>query len=96
MLKSNYASLKSKGLRLISISGDVDRQVFANTSSAFPWPDKYCDGKGVSDGNFRSFSVVGTPTLYLLDSGGRVLAKMADVNALLEKMRELEVGSAGK
>lgn len=68
-----YTSLREKGIRLITISADQSEQVFRNSSSAYLWPDKYCDYKGISGINFKNYAVSGTPTLVLLDKSGKIV-----------------------
>ena len=70
MLKANYPLIKEKGYRIISVAADSDTQVFRNTADAYPWQDKYCDGKGFAGDDFRNYGVTGTPTFYVINQNG--------------------------
>lgn len=83
-LKGNYKDLTSKGLRIISISADIDEQIFKNTSFQFPWADKYCNLDGMGGMNFKNYAILGTPTMFLLDQHGVIIKKMATVKELLK------------
>ncbi|MFT4073759.1 MAG: thioredoxin family protein [Dysgonamonadaceae bacterium] len=84
-LKANYPLLKEKGYEVVSVSADADKQIFLNTAETFPWKGKYCDGKGFSGADFRNYSVMGTPTFYVIDENGTVqgrYARLADAGVL--------------
>jgi thiol-disulfide isomerase/thioredoxin len=86
-LQGNYKALADKGIRIISLSADTDEQVFKNTSSAYPWKDKYCNFDGLSGSNFKNYAVIGTPTMFLLDSKGIILEKMASMEQVLNSLQ---------
>jgi alkyl hydroperoxide reductase subunit AhpC len=83
-LKTNYKDLVAKGIKIISISGDLDPDAFTNTAASFPWAAKYRDVEGMNGVNFKSYAVIGTPTLFLLDSKGIIVSKMATITEVLE------------
>lgn len=85
-LPGQYATLKEKGVRIVTISADENEQVFKNASSQYPWADKYCDFEGKAGINFKNYAVIGTPTMYLLDSKGIILAKLATAEELFKLM----------
>lgn len=87
-LKSNYQDLVSKGIKTISIAGDTDQAAFTKSSYEFPWINKYCDLEGMNGINFKNYSVMGTPTMFLLDSKGIIIEKIATVEKLLAWMKE--------
>ncbi len=76
-LKGNYKLLQDKGYTIITISADVDAQVYKNTSTSFPWSDKYCDLKGHDSPDFQNYGVIGTPTMYLIDKSGIIQGRYA-------------------
>jgi thiol-disulfide isomerase/thioredoxin len=82
-LQGNYKNLSSKGVKIITISADTDDQVFKNTSNQYPWKDKYCDLHGINGVNFKNYAVIGTPTMFLLDSKGIIIEKIATIEQLL-------------
>ena len=77
---------QKEGIRLISLSADTDRKVFQDAAHGHPWPDKYCDERGFRGTNFERYGVAGTPTLFLLDGGGRIVLRTADLSEVLEKV----------
>jgi peroxiredoxin len=79
-LKQHYAALQKKGIRVISISVDEDKTVFEYHSAGFPWPDKLCDFKGFDGEILRDYSVLGTPTFYLIDKEGNILDRQAQLH----------------
>jgi thiol-disulfide isomerase/thioredoxin len=83
-LKTNYKDLVAKGFRILSISADTDETVFKDTSSQQPWTDKYCDFAGTDGVNFKNYAVIGTPTMYVLDSNGIIETRVATVKELLD------------
>jgi thiol-disulfide isomerase/thioredoxin len=87
-LQGNYKNLSSKGLKIITISADTDDQVFKNTSNQYPWKDKYCDLHGINGVNFKNYAVIGTPTMFLLDSKGIIIEKIATIEQLLAWSKE--------
>jgi peroxiredoxin len=87
-LKTNYKVLVAKGIKIISIAGDLDPAAFTKTAASFPWAAKYCDVEGMNGINFKNYGVIGTPTMYVLDSKGIIVSKMAtfaDVLAFVNK-----------
>lgn len=76
-LKDNYPLLKEKGYEVVSVSADMNRETFDNTSASFPWKQKHCDLQGISGTDFRNFGILGTPTIYLIDENGIVQGRYA-------------------
>jgi thiol-disulfide isomerase/thioredoxin len=83
-LVGNYKKMVIKGIKIISIAADTDEKVFKDTSLPHPWPYKYCDFGGLNGINFKNYAVIGTPTMYIIDSKGIVLSKMATVKEVLD------------
>jgi len=82
-LKTNYKDLVAKGIKIISIAGDVDPAAFTSTAASFPWAAKYRDVEGMNGVNFKNYAVIGTPTMYILDSKGVIVQKPATVEELV-------------
>lgn len=82
-LKKNYQSLVAKNLKIISLSADTEESVYQKTIAEFPWSDNYCDFKGISGVNFKNYGVLGTPTMFLLDSKGIIIKKIATIDELI-------------
>ena len=83
-LKDNYPLLKEKGYEVVSVSADVDKNIFENTAGSFPWKDKYCDLQGFQSPDFENFGIIGTPTFYVIENGivqGRY-ARLEDMEKL--------------
>jgi peroxiredoxin len=83
-LTDNYKKIVNKGIKIVSIAGDTDEKVFKDTSLPHPWADKYCDFEGTKGINFKNYAVIGTPTMYILDSKGIILSRLATITEVLE------------
>ncbi len=83
-LTDNYKKMVSKGIKIVSIAADTDEKVFKDTSLPHPWADKYCDFEGTKGINFKNYAVIGTPTMYILDSKGIILSRLATITEVLE------------
>ena len=83
-LKSNYQDLVVKGIKIVSIAADTDHNTYKTTAASFPWKAKYCDGQGMNGINFKNYAVMGTPTMFLLDSKGIIIEKIATVEQLMK------------
>jgi len=86
-LPGNYENLKKKGVRIIAISADTDEQIFKNRAKDFPWKDTFCDHEGKEGVNFRNYGAVGTPTIFLIDRFGKIEAKMAGLDEVLDRLK---------
>ncbi|GHV18639.1 hypothetical protein FACS1894169_15450 [Bacteroidia bacterium] len=84
-LKRKYKLLTDNNIRVITISADVDRDVFVETATNFPWADKFCYFKGFDGENFRNYGIVGTPTFILTDKDGIVRGRYAQLRELLKE-----------
>lgn len=72
-----YRHLQEKGYRVISISAGLDGKTAGHPKETFPWTDQLCDPAGFEGDNFRNYGVVGTPTIYLVDSAGIIRGRYA-------------------
>lgn len=88
-LKSNYEDVVAKGIKVITFAADIAQETYKTTAASFPWRDNYCDGQGMSGTNFKNYSVMGTPTMFLLDSKGVIIEKIATVEQLLLWMQKV-------
>jgi thiol-disulfide isomerase/thioredoxin len=68
-LEKQYALLHNSGIRVVSVSADVDERVYAYHSRSFPWPDKLCDYKGVTGENFTAYAITAMPTFFVIGNG---------------------------
>ncbi len=87
-LKTNYKDLVAKGIKIISIAGDLDPSAFTKTAASFPWATKYRDVEGINGVNFKNYAIIGTPTLFLLDSKGVIVQKPATAEELMAWMEK--------
>ncbi|MFV5686510.1 peroxiredoxin family protein [Flavobacterium sp. GB2R13] len=85
----HYKEMVAKGFRIITIASDTDEKIFKDTSMPHPWADKYCDFKGAEGINFKNYGVIGTPTMYVLDSKGIIVSKMATLTNVLDFVKKL-------
>ncbi|MFV0311995.1 MAG: peroxiredoxin family protein [Dysgonomonas sp.] len=78
-LINDYPKLKKQNIRIVSISSDTNKDVFAGDVKRFPWPDsdKLCDYKGFAGINFVRYGIMSTPTFFLLDEKGAVIKRYA-------------------
>jgi thiol-disulfide isomerase/thioredoxin len=82
-LINNYEQLKEKGVRIIAFSADEDEQLFQTKLSWQPWPDVFCDYKGMKGDNFKNFGILGTPTLIIMDQKGMIKSRVAKARDVL-------------
>ncbi len=87
-LNTNYKDLVAKGIKIISIAGDLDPAAFTKTAASFPWAAKYRDVGGMNGVNFKNYAVIGTPTMYIIDSKGIILSKMATITEVLDFVKK--------
>lgn len=87
--KKQYELYHDKGLQIVSISADAKEADWlkALEEEQLPWPNDIDGDKGIC----KLFKVQFYPTVYLLDSEGRVLASNDDARgeALQKKLAEL-------
>lgn len=84
-LPGNYELLKTRGIRIVSISADKDEAVFKSKLDNFPWKkDAFCDYEGIKGKNFMNYAVSGTPTMFLLDKTGKIILRTAVLKEVLE------------
>lgn len=87
-LIAEYKLLKNKSIRIISISSDIDKQIFTNSSKPYLWPDNYCDLDGIHGVNFKNYGVIGTPTLFVLDNKGIIVLKPTTIDEFMKWVRK--------
>ncbi len=85
-LPGNYPYITKKDVHIIAISSDTDEKVFRERSKDFPWKDTYCDYEGKAGINFRNYGVSATPTIFLVDKSGKIEAKMASLQEVLNRL----------
>ncbi len=74
-LKIFYTQWKSNyDLEIVLISLDTDKEKYAAFTKDFPWINS-CDYKSWESEAVRAYYVFGTPTMFLLDAAGKILAK---------------------
>lgn len=86
-LPKNYDFLKTKKIRIISIAADENQEQFNTTANKLPWSDKYFDYGGLIGLNFKNYAILGTPTIFLIDDLGKIEAKLANLNEVLELLK---------
>ena len=75
--------LEEKRIRIITITSASDKEEFLKEVTPFPWKDKIMDNTDYNKSFFRSFGIIGTPTLFLIDSDNIVQGKYSTIDALL-------------
>jgi len=58
-------------------------KIFKRSKLAFPWEDTFCDFKGMLGVNFRSYAVLGTPTLVLINAKGIIELRTSKLDEVL-------------
>lgn len=74
-LKEHYQQLHEKGVQIISIASDTDKKIAQTNLDIFPWREKLCDLKGFEGENFKTYGVIGTPAIFVLDSNKKITGK---------------------
>jgi peroxiredoxin len=83
-LTDNYKVLKEKGIEVVSIAADHDKNTFENSSKNFLWQKKLCDFNGFGGDNFSNYAIIGAPTMYMIDKEGIIMGKYASVKEIIE------------
>lgn len=78
-----YPLLKDKKIRVITVTSAPDKDEFVKEVNPFPWNDKVMDNPDYNKSLSKSFGIIGTPTLFLIDSNNTVQGKFSTVDALL-------------
>lgn len=78
-LDRNYDKLKAKGVRVVTISADVDLDAFEKKIAKYPWVDKICDYQSFNGINFKRFGIAATPTMFLINKDGVVVDQFSNL-----------------
>lgn len=78
-LATHYDQLTAKGVRIVTISADGNKESFEKNSEKYPWADKLCDYQSFSGVNFKRFGIAATPMLFLIDKNGIVINQFASL-----------------
>ena len=81
-LTTVYPQLQEKNIRVVSIAGDMEKELYEKESQDFPWQDKLCDLKGIAGANFSNYNVAATPSFFLIDSNRKLLGQFYTVSDL--------------
>lgn len=80
VLQKRINFFKQNNVRIVSISGALDKEEFNSESKNFGWSDKLCDLRGFAGQNFMNYGITGTPTLFLIDRDNIIIKRFALVN----------------
>ena len=83
LLSVNYQVFKEKGIEIVSIAADFNKDTFEKICKDLPWPTKLCDFKGFAGENFSNYSIMGTPTFFLIDNAGIIQGKYAGAGEIM-------------
>lgn len=78
-INNNIDFFKNNKVRIISISGDTDRDSFEKEKKNLLWPDKLCDYKSFGGANFQNYGIVATPIIFLLKDNNLVIGRFSSV-----------------
>ena len=76
-----YAKWKSKGVDVIFIALEDDRNAFIDFAQSFPFLS-YADGKKWDGKIVNDYYVFSTPTMFLLDSDREIILRPSSVNQM--------------
>jgi peroxiredoxin len=94
-LKPYYENWKkTDDVEVVFVSLDQDNKAFSNFTTDFPWVSS-CDYKSWEGQAVKDYCVFATPTMYLLDSNQKVVAKPVSAGHL-EAILEMRRGSESK
>jgi len=78
-LRGNYQMLQEKNIRVISVSADMNEEVYRKNADLFPWQQKIYDSNGPGGVNFKNYNVMGTPMFFWVDDKGVVVGRYSSV-----------------
>jgi peroxiredoxin len=93
LLKELYAKFHDRGLVIISVSIDDDREMFerALKKADLPWRQVF-DGQGTKGPLVQLYNARAVPVSFLIDAEGRIAAKVTvgpqlrdEISKLMEK-----------
>jgi len=76
-----YQKWKSKGVEVVFISLDTDKEVFKNFTSVFPFISM-CDFKKWDTQSAKDYYVFATPSLFLLDKNQKIILRPNSVKQI--------------
>lgn len=80
-ISQKYSTWKQKGVEVIFVSLDVDKNAFKTFSKDFPFIST-CDYKKWDGNTVNSYYVFATPTLFLLDRNRKIMLRPNNVQQL--------------
>lgn len=89
-LEANYRFYEDKNVRVVTLSGALDKDEFEEEKKLFCWEDSLCDYKGFAGENFLAYGIISTPMIYLLDSKGVVMKRFALISDVEVFIRGIE------
>jgi peroxiredoxin len=81
-LLPRYEELKSKGVEVVFISLDTDKQEFQKFSAKFPFLSS-CDYKKWESQVAKQYYISSSPTFFLLDKRNKILARPVSVQHII-------------
>lgn len=78
-LTDNYDKLTGKGIRIITISADGNKEIFEHNIRKYPWVDKLCDYQLFSGIDFKRFDIAATPEMLVIDKDGIVIDQFSNL-----------------
>lgn len=76
-----YDKWKSKGIEVVFISLDTEKQAFTNFTKIFPFPS-YCDFQKWDGKSVKDYHVFASPTFYFLDKNRKIILRPNDVKQM--------------
>jgi len=90
-LKEMYPELHSKGVKIISVALDEDKEALSRylKQSNLPW-SVYADGQGWDSPIVETFHLYATPTMFLVNENFRLLGKPMNLNQLVFLINQIQ------
>jgi peroxiredoxin len=87
-LRDNYSQIKEKAYDVISVAADTHPEIFKKTADQFPWKEKFCDYQGFAGLNFKNYTVVGTPTIFVIDKESKIVGRYAKLEDFWKELQK--------
>jgi len=90
LLKELYAKFHDRGLVIVGVSIDDDREQFERAwkKANLPWMQVF-DGQGAKGALVKLFNARAIPVSFLIEADGRIAAKIVDSAQLQQQITKL-------
>ncbi|MBD8083357.1 TlpA family protein disulfide reductase [Chryseobacterium caseinilyticum] len=85
-LLPKYQEMKAKGIEVIGLSMDTDKDAYTKKIAAFPWIND-SELKGWNSSYGEKYNIHATPTYFILDANNKIISKPDHVGDVLEYLK---------